>query len=107
MKAREVIVGPGARADMARIADYIAIFVSPTNGEDFLIRIFDFVWRLDLAAQRGIDRSDIHPGLRVIPFERRANLAVVITDATATVVRVFHRGQDWESALRHQYGRSP
>ena len=105
MRARTVEVGPGARADVGRIADYIAIFVSPVNGDDFLDRIFDFMWRLDIAAQRGIDRSDIYPGLRLIPFERRANLAVIITDEKATVVRVFHRGQDWESALRHQFGR--
>jgi toxin ParE1/3/4 len=105
MKAREVRVGPGARADIGRIADYIAILVSPLNGDEFLDRIFDFIWRLDLAAQRGIDRADIHPGLRIVPFERRANLAVVVTADRATVVRVFHRGQDWESALQHQFGR--
>jgi toxin ParE1/3/4 len=106
MKIREVVVGPRARADIGRIADYIAIFVSPVNGDEFLDRIFEFMWRLDLAAQRGIDRADIHRGLRVIPFEKRANIAVIITEETATVVRVFHRGQDWESALRHQFGRS-
>ncbi len=105
MKTRLVRIGPGANTEIRYIADYLAHFVSPLSGDQFLDRIFDFVWRLDLAAQRGLDRSDIYPGLRVIPFEKKANLAVIVTDESITLVRVFYRGQDWESALRHQYGR--
>lgn len=106
MKTRLVRISPQASSDIARIADYMACFVSPATGDRFLTRLYDFVWRLDLAAQRGIDRADIHPGLRVIPFERAANLAVLVADTEATVLRVFYHGQGWESALRHQFGQS-
>ena len=103
MRTRLVRIGPMASADIGGIGDYLAHFVSPLNGEQFLDRISDFVWNLDIAAQRGLDRSDIHPGLRVIAFERKAHLAAVVTDEAVTVVRVFHRGQDWEEPLRRMF----
>jgi toxin ParE1/3/4 len=105
MKRRAVKIGPRAAADLRRIGRYIAHFGAPISAERYVGRLYEFSMRLDLAAERGLDRSDIRPGLRVIGFEKSAVAAVLVTDDVATVVRVFFHGENWEGALRRMYGR--
>lgn len=63
----------------------------------------DFVLRLDIGAERGRAFDDIKQGLRVIPFEKSATIAVIVSETRVQVARVFYRGQDWERSLRSQF----
>jgi plasmid stabilization system protein ParE len=106
MKRRMVRVGPRADADIRGIGSYIAYLGAPESGVGYVLRLSEFVLRLDMASERGQARDDIKAGLRVIPFEKSAAIAVVVSDTLVQVVRVFYRGQNWERALRSQFRRS-
>jgi len=49
--------------------------------------------------QRGRSRSDVREGLRVIGFERSANIAFVIDERTVTILRILYGGQDIRRAV--------
>jgi toxin ParE1/3/4 len=103
MKSREVRVGPRADKDIRRIGAYIASEGAPETAVGYVLRISEFVMRLDMASERGQARDDIRSGLRVIPFEKSALVAVLVDATRVQVVRVFYRGQNWERALRSQF----
>jgi toxin ParE1/3/4 len=50
---------------------------------------------------RGRRRDDILPGLRVIGFERRVNIAFVVTADTVFIEGIFYGGRDYEAAVRY------
>lgn len=106
MKQRAIRVGPRAAADIRRVGRYIAHFGAPRTAEAYVGRLAEFVVHLDIATERGLDRADIHAGLRIIPFEKSAVVALLVGEESATVIRVFYRGQDWEGALRNQYAKA-
>ena len=89
--------------------DYIAIarHVERWTGDRILAdrtvdAIRDFIRTLGTMPHRGTPRNDLRPGLRVIPFGKRAAVAFEIDDEVGdvTVLRVFYGGQDYESVLR-------
>jgi plasmid stabilization system protein ParE len=103
MRERKVGIGPRADRDIRRLGSYIAAFGGPLTAERYVERLYAFVTRLDVATERGTARDDIHPGLRLIPFEKSAMVAILIGDDAATIVRIFYRGEDWESSLRRHF----
>jgi plasmid stabilization system protein ParE len=103
VKRRAIKVGPRAGTDIRRMGRYIARFGAPRTAEGYVARLYDFVMRLDIATERGSERSDIHPNLRIVAFEKSAIVALLVSESTAIVVRVFYRGQDWEAALHDQF----
>ncbi len=105
MKVRSVQVGPRAAADIRRVGSYIAFQGAPESSVGYLGRMMEFVLRLDIGAERGRAVDDIKHGLRVIPFEKNAIIAVIVSDTRVQIVRVFYRGQDWERSLRSQFRR--
>lgn len=106
MKVRAVRVGPRADADIRRIGNYIAYLGAPESAMGYVLRLSEFVLRLDVASERGKARYDIKAGLRIIPFEKSANIAVIVGETDVQVVRVFFWGQNWERSLRAQFRRS-
>jgi toxin ParE1/3/4 len=106
MRVRTVRVGPRAAADIRRIGSYIAHLGAPESSAGYIKRMMEFVLRLDLGADRGRAFEDLKRGLRVIPFESSATIAVIVSDTSVQVARVFYRGQDWERSLRSQFRRA-
>ena len=49
--------------------------------------------------ERGAQRDDLRPGLRVIGFERRVTIAFHITSETVVIDRVFYGGRDLTGAF--------
>lgn len=106
MKVRAVRIGPRAAADIRRIGSYIAYLGAPESSAGYVGRMMEFVQRLDIGAERGRSFDDVKRGLRVIPFEKSATIAAIVSDTGVQIVRVFYRGQDWERSLRSQFRRS-
>ena len=65
----------------------------------YLNRLEDYCNNLDLASERGQLRDDIRPGLRVVGFERRVAIALLVDAERVVVLRLFYGGQDWEGRL--------
>jgi plasmid stabilization system protein ParE len=103
MRQRLIKVGPHADADIRFLGSRIAAFGIPLTAERYVERLYAFVMRLDIATERGTALTDIHPDLRLIPFEKSATIAVLVGEDAATVVRVFYGGEDWEGSLRRQF----
>lgn len=99
MKLRRVVVSPEARDDLLRLYDRIADAAGPVTALGFVERLEAHCARLDLASERGRKRDDIRVGLRIVGFERRIAIAIVVDESDVTILRLFYGGQDWEAAL--------
>jgi toxin ParE1/3/4 len=67
--------------------------------------IFHLVQRIGASratAQRfvGRIRDDLAPGLRTVPFERRAVIAYRVIDDMVEITNVFYGGRDYEALYR-------
>jgi toxin ParE1/3/4 len=90
----EVLLGPKAREDLQDIYDWIANQAGNDVADNYLDRIERVMGKLTEMPNRGTPRDDLVPGLRTIPFERRATITYVVTGQTVEVLRVVHAGRD-------------
>ena len=100
MTRRRVVLSPRAEADLERIAVWIAEQGAPLTGLNYVRRIRRLLSKLDEFPERGMDYGHVRSGLRVISFERRIVIAIVVRDAHVEIERVFYAGQDWRRALQ-------
>ena len=96
MIEREVVFAPEARGDLLALYDWIAERADPLTAMGFIDRLEGFCRRFAHAGERGHRRDDIRPGLRIVGFERRATVAFFVGDLAVTILRIFHRGRNWE-----------
>jgi toxin ParE1/3/4 len=99
MKARQVFLAPRAEADLDRIALWITEQGSPVTALEYVGRIRRFLSSLDQFPERGADYGNVRAGLRIVGFERRVVVAIVVRDTQVEIERVFYGGQDWRKAL--------
>ena len=78
MKRRAVIYSTEAGNDLDWIYDSIAEASGPLRASHYEQRIRSFCESLHYASERGHRRDDIRPGLRIIGFERRVTVALVV-----------------------------
>lgn len=62
-------------------------------------RLRAFCERLEYGSERGTQRNEVLPGLRVIGFERNASVAFVVEADQVVILRVFYGGANWEREL--------
>jgi toxin ParE1/3/4 len=99
VRQRAVVFAPEAEADLIHIYEWIAERAGSRTALRYIERIENYCSRFDLASERGTGRDDVRPGLRVIGFERRLTIAIVVDSDSVTVLRIFYGGVDWESAF--------
>lgn len=99
MRERPVILSPEAQDDLGAIEDYISASGSPASAMRYVERIGNFCARLAVASERGTQRNEIRPGLRVVGFERRIAIAFTVTSEAVLILRIFSGGVDWEDEL--------
>lgn|SRR3569623_204067 len=100
MSRRIVFLSPRAEADLDRIALWIAEQGAPVTALGYVGRIRRFLASLDEIPERGMDYQRVRPGLRILSFERRIVIAIVVRETRVEVQRVFSGGQNWKRALR-------
>lgn len=99
MKSRIVDFSPEARDDILRIYDWIEAKAGPSVALAYVERLEAHCRGFDLAAERGRDRSDLRPGLRIVGFERRVTIAFMTGEDRVTILRLFYGGKNWEDAF--------
>ncbi len=91
-----VFFSPQARADLEELYLYIA----ESDGDDralaYLERIEEYCRGFATFPERGRSREDLHPGLRIIGFERRLTMAFVVAEDRVTFLRVLYAGRRLE-----------
>ena len=100
MKKRAVLFSPEARDDLLAIYDWIASHGGPQVAMKYIDRLEVYCLNIELASERGQRRDEIREGLRIVGFERRVTIAVVVGAHEVTILRLFYGGQDWESSFQ-------
>jgi toxin ParE1/3/4 len=86
--------------DLRTLYDRIAAEAGRERAGAYIGRIEAVCMALETFPERGTVRSHIHPGLRVIGFERSASIAFVVHAEVVDILRVMPRGmnlpEDWD-----------
>lgn len=90
---RKVIFRPPAEADLRDLYEYIERD-SPTSASRFVERIEAHCMGLGDFSERGTRRDDLKPGMRIIGFERRVAIALVVLDDSVEIARILYGGRD-------------
>lgn len=99
MKRRRVELSEEARADLIALYDWIAEAAGPATALSWTERLEGWCMGFELASERGHLREDIRPGLRIVGFERRVTVALVVEDDRVIILRVFYAGRNWEDTV--------
>jgi toxin ParE1/3/4 len=99
VRRRRVVFSPEARDDLLRLYDFIADHSTPTIGLRYIERIETYCRGFDIAPERGAQRDDIRPGLRVVGFERRVAIAFHVDPKAVTIDRILYGGRDLARAF--------
>ncbi len=94
--ALEVRALPEAEDDLFGIYRYVAEYGGAERADGYDKRIRAACEKLADFPNRGTPRDRLEPGLRSIPFERRATIYYRVTEATVEIVRILYRGRDAE-----------
>jgi toxin ParE1/3/4 len=98
-----IVVTPEARDHIDQLYRYVA---TAAQDADIALRftggLLDHLATLAEFPQRGTPREDIRPGLRTIPWKRRATIAYVVEELDKIIVGVFYAGRDMEGLLREE-----
>jgi toxin ParE1/3/4 len=97
--SRRVEFSPEALGDPIDLYDYIAVRDGPERAIGYIERIEDSCRKLSTFPDRSIRRDDLRPGLRILGFERRAGIALQVTDDTVTILRILYGGRDLENVF--------
>ena len=92
--AHRVVLRPDAVADLKSIFTYVAEQAGFDAAARYDRRLRDACGTLADFPNRGTPREDLAPGLRSIPFERRATIYYVVEREAVRIVRILHAGRD-------------
>jgi toxin ParE1/3/4 len=99
LKERTVVLSSEAENDILLLYEWIASQASPRVSLRYAERLKSFLDRLGLASDRGHQRSDIRPGLRIIGFERRVTIAFTVEADRVVILRLSYAGRNWEGLV--------
>jgi toxin ParE1/3/4 len=102
MRRYTVIFTPRAERHLESLYAYIATHGGEQRADNYVSRIVTECLSLATFPERGTQRDDVRPNLRIMGFARRVTIAFSINVTTSTVAihGVFYGGQDFGSTLR-------
>ena len=99
MIRRLVVYAPQALDDLTSLYDWIEDQTSPGTAFSYVERLQAYLESFDLAAERGMRRDDIRPGLRIVGFERRVTIAFAVDETRVLILRLFYGGVNWTETI--------
>lgn len=84
---------PEAEDDLAALYAYISDNGSPDIARGYVLRIKAFLGGFDTFPERGTRRDDIRPGLRIVGFERRVNVAFMVEGDEVIFTNILYGGR--------------
>jgi toxin ParE1/3/4 len=87
-------------ADIFRIVQRVR--AGAQTAPRFVDRIRDRCRRIGFLPYGGRPRDDLDPGLRKVPFERKAVIAYKVSGDVVEIISIFHGGRDYEAVYRRQ-----
>lgn len=102
MSSHRVELGRYAVRHLNELWDYVARKHSAQAANQLILQLVDFCNTLSDFPERGQTRDDIHPGLRIYGYKRRAVIAFTVTGPVVEILGVYYGGRDYEPLLREQ-----
>ncbi len=91
---RNVVFLPEARDALLELYLYIAARGAPNAAMAYVSRLEARCASLADFPEQGSARDDIRPGLRLLGFERRTEIAFHVTPDSVVIIDVFHGGRN-------------
>lgn len=93
------------RADAADDIEQLFSYVLETSFDAvtaarFTDRIFERCEKIGNAPFAGISRNDLGPGIRIVPFERKAVILYIVRDQTVWITNIFSGRRDYAALMR-------
>jgi toxin ParE1/3/4 len=88
-----------AEGQLQEIEAYIAREAGAAVATDYIRALLDRCQSLCELPMRGTPRDAVRPGLRSIPFRRRATIFYAIKGAVVTIVGIAYGGRDQGAAV--------
>ncbi|TGQ70890.1 type II toxin-antitoxin system RelE/ParE family toxin [Mesorhizobium sp. M00.F.Ca.ET.186.01.1.1] len=83
-----------AQAELEQLYDDIAERASPAIAWNFVVGIRDHCLGLSTFPQRGTERVEIMPGLRIIGYRRAASIAFAVDGDRVLILGIFYAGRN-------------
>ena len=100
MERFAVVFRPQALADIEAIFLYVLeLSRSFRTASGFTDRILARCERIGDAPRGGVVREDLGPGIRLVPFERRAVILYRLEAKAVVIVNVFYGGRDYAALM--------
>lgn len=96
---RKVIFSPEARDDLFKLYRYIVDGGARNGAIAYIARLETRCLNLATFPEQGSLRDDIRPGLRLLGFERRTQIAFHVAPEAVVIDRIFHGGQSTDAAF--------
>jgi toxin ParE1/3/4 len=92
--AYRIVFHPRAEAELEQLYDAIARRASPAVAWRFVGGIRDHCLGLSTFPQRGTERIEIMPGLRVVGYRRAVSIAFAVEHDSVLILGIFYAGRD-------------
>lgn len=103
VKVYKVAYRETATADILDVYRWVyEVSLDPVTAERFTARLVAACERIGNVPHGGRPRDDLLPGLRTVPFEKRAVIAYMVEAETVVITNVFYGGRDYEALYRQQ-----
>ncbi len=97
---RDLVYLPGADADLDRIYHWLAPRSGAATALAYVGRIEAACQRLSDFPRRGSPHDALEPGLRSVPFQRRATIYYRVTESAVEIVCILYAGLDADREFR-------
>jgi toxin ParE1/3/4 len=97
-----VLFSPEAQEDLLSLYTYIAQHSGSRRAFSYVERLTDYCQSFSTFPERGTQRADLRPGLRVIGFASRITIAFHIASQTVVIDRILYAGRALEDELPAQ-----
>jgi plasmid stabilization system protein ParE len=88
-----VVFDPDALYDLANIFIYLAPEMGALPARQYVGRIRNYCEGFSTFPKRGMQRSDLEKGVRIVGYRYKATIVFLVTDDTVMILRIFARGR--------------
>ena len=89
-----VVLTPEAQDDLAQLYAYIAERDGQQRASGYIDRIEALCSALADMPDRGVNRDDLRPGLKLLNMERRVSIGYHVSPGLVTIDRILYGGRD-------------
>ena len=98
----QVIFNPEAQNDLLNLYQFITERGFPERAAGYIERLEQYCLRLQTFPQRGRPIDPLRPNVRIVSFEKRAQIAFEITSEAVIIFRILYGGRDLPRPLREK-----